>query len=136
MSEQDAVHDAYVADLERALGLIMRPATLPQDARRIAAEALGEGAVVRIPDGITLVPRQVTFTRFPFPGGHWCLIGPADMLVTGTVIEVERFNGTRKPRDTALVAVGHVVAERTVIHKDTGPARYVIARVSRAVKED
>lgn len=138
MSEIDAVRDAYVASLEAALDAIRRDVLTLGAVWAVdtATAALGVGEVARIPDGIRFRSRQVAFTRWPVPGGEWHLIGPAEMLVPGTVIEVARFNGTRSPTDETVVAVGQVVAERTVIHRDPGPVRYVVTRISRAVKED
>lgn len=134
-TEGDAVRDAYVASLEAVLRDVADDPMVPDYFRTCALLALGAGEVSRIPDGVRLSPYEVKFTRWPTPGGEWHLIGPAEKLVPGTVIEVLRFNGPRRPSEPVLVAVGFVVAERTVIHRDEGPTRYVVARVSKAVKE-
>lgn len=139
LSEQDAVRDAYVAELEAALRVIAAPPTLGASIARtldqrilIAREVLGMAEVERIPDGVSFPPRgEVAFTRYPVPGGAWHLIGPADRLERGSVIEVRKF-GEREP---TLVAVGQTVAERTVFHRDAGAVRYVVARISRAVRD-
>jgi hypothetical protein len=137
-TEQDGVRDAYVAHLEAALrkiasgvepGFGTLSGTMCAD---IARDALAVGEVERIPDGVKFPSRgEVAFTRWPIPGGDWHLIGPAVLLEPGTVIEVRRFS----ERDSALTAVGRIVAERTVIHRNEGPVRYVVARVSKAVRD-
>lgn len=130
-TEQDAVRDAYVAELEAALRAIASGVSGVM-AGEIARDALGLAEVERIPDGLKWPPRgEVVFTRYPAGDGEWHLFGPAVALEPGTVIEVKRFS----ERDSSIVAVGRIVAERTVIHRDAGPVRYVIARVSRAVKD-
>lgn len=141
VTEQDAVRDAYVAKLEDALRQIGTIPALGASIARtldqcilIARNTLAEGDVKRIPDGIKWPHGKVVFTRYPAAKGDWHLIGPAVLLEPGTVIEVERFSGTRK-QDVTLVGVGQIVAERTVVHKDAGPVRYVIARISRAVRD-
>lgn len=138
LSEKDAIRDAYIAELEAALrkiasgvelGFGTLSGTMCAD---IAREALGLGDVERIPDGMKWPPRgEVVFTRYPVGDGEWHLFGPAVMLEPGTVVAVQRF----KQRDASIVAVGRIVAERTVIHRDAGPVQYVIARVSRAVRD-
>lgn len=138
-TEQDAVRDARIVELEAALrALATAPplgASLARELDRrilIAREALGAVEVERIPDGVRWPKGEVVFTRWPVGSdGEWHLIGPAVMLEPGTVVEVSRFS----ERDSAVVAVGRIVAERTVIHKIEGPVRYVVARVSRAVRD-
>ena len=138
-TEQDAVRDARVAELEAALRKIAKAPALGSSLARtldqyilIAREALGAVEVERIPDGVKFPPRgEVAFTRWPVPGGDWHLIGPAVLLEPGTVIEVQRFMN----KEPALTAVGRIVAERTVIHRKEGPVQYVVARVSRAVRD-
>jgi hypothetical protein len=137
-TEQEGVRDAYVAHLEAALrkiasgvdpGFGTLSGAMCAD---IAREALALGDVERIPDGVKFPPRgEVAFMRWPVPGGDWHLIGPAVLLEPGTVIEVRRFS----ERDSALTAVGRIVAERTVIHRKEGPVQYVVARVARAVRD-
>ena len=76
---------------------------------------------------------EVAFTRWPVgdKDAAWHLIGPDARLEPGTMVRVERFS----ERDAALVAVGRVVAEREVIHRDRGPVRYVVTRISKAVRD-
>lgn len=138
VSEQDAVRDAYVAHLENALRTIaagVEPGIVTiggKSAAEIATEALGIGDIERIPDGVSFPPPgKVAFTRYPASKGDWHLIGPANLLEPGGLIEVQRFT----ERDPTLVAVGQVVAERTVIHRKQGPTRYVVARISKAVRD-
>lgn len=137
VTERDAVRDAYVAKLEDALRQIGKIPTLGASIARtldqcilIARNTLAEGDIERIPDGMKWPRDKVVFTRYPAGEGDWHLIGPSVMLEPGTVIEVKRFTD----RDATLVGVGQIVAERAVVHKDTGPVQYVIARISRAVK--
>lgn len=148
VTEQDAVRDAYVAELEAALRTIaagVGPAQpigsgvgpgfnwLPaEQLRAIAADALGLAEVQRIPDGVKWPHDSVAFIRYPGSEGEWHLIGPAVLLEPGTVVEVKRFT----ERDKVLVAVGRVVAERTVIHRERGAVQYVVTRVSRATREE
>lgn len=145
----DAVRDAYVAHLEAALRRIasgvgparpIGPGVGPgfnplsvEDCSQIAREALALGDIERIPDGVKFPPRgEVAFIRWPVgEDGTWHLVGPAVMLEPGTVIEVQKFT----ERDATLVAVGQIVAERTVIHRKEGPVQYVVARISRAVRD-
>ena len=138
-TDQDAIRDARVVELEAALRTIAAGGDAGgsfsgTQCAEIAREALGAGEVERIPGGVRWQRDAVMFTRYPPPDGDWHLIGPAVLLEPGMVIEVERFTGKRK-QDMALVAVGRIVAERTVIHKDVGPVQYVVARLSRAVKD-
>jgi hypothetical protein len=136
-SEQDAMRDAYVARLEAALGKIaagVEPGfgTLSGTmCAEIAREALGEGDIVRIPEGVALKPHEVRFVRWPAPDGEWHLVGPAEFLQVGSVVEIERFS----QRDLALAGVGAVVAERVIAHRESGPTRYVVTRIARAVRE-
>jgi len=135
----DAVRDAYVAHLEAVLRKLAEPPKLGSSLARefdrrilLARDALALGDLERIPDGVKFPPRgEVAFTRWPGPDGAWHLIGPAVMLEPGTVIEVKRFT----ERGASLVAVGQIVAERTVIHRKEGPVQYVVARISRAVRD-
>jgi hypothetical protein len=137
-TEQDAFRDAHVAELEAALRKIAEGADAGgtfsgTDCADIAREALGLNEVERIPDGVKFPPRgEVAFTRYPVPdGGNWHLIGPSVLLEPGMVVEVQKFTES-KP---TLVGVGRIVAERTVVHRGIGPVCYVVARVSRAVRE-
>lgn len=140
MTEADAIRDAHLARLEAALRKIATdPLMTIEHARRLSGQVTTTGVLASIPDGTSFRSREVAFTHWPAPRGRtWHLIGPADMLVPDTVIEVlRRGPGDRRGEDrAALVAVGPVVAERTVIHRGLGPTRYVITRISRAVKED
>lgn len=138
VTERDAVCDAYVVTLEAALRKIasgVEPGfgTLSgTTCAEIAREALGLGEVERIPDGVKWPHDSVAFTRYPNADGDWHLIGPSAMLEPGTVIEVQRFS----EREPALVAVGRVVAKRSVIHRKRGTVQYVVTRVSRATREE
>lgn len=135
----DAVRDAYVAQLEAALRTIAESGKLGSSIAReldrcilVAREALALGDIERIPDGVKFPPHgEVAFTRYPVSSGDWHLIGPAVLLELGHVVEVQKFTES-KP---TLVAVGHVVAERTVIHRKEGPVRYVITRILKAVRD-
>lgn len=139
-SEKDAVRDAYVARLEAALREVAGAGRIGSSIAReldrcilTARVALEIGDIERIPDDVHFPPHgEVAFTRYPAtPTGEWHLIGPADRLEPGAVIEVQKFS----QRDTTLVAVGQIVAERAVIHRKGGPTQYVIARISKAVRD-
>ncbi len=138
-TEQDATRDAYVAHLEAALRRIATVPALGASIARtldqcilIARDALASDVVERIPDGMKWPPRgEVVFTRYPVGDGDWHLFGPAVLLEPRSVVEVTRFS----ERDATLVGVGQIVAERTVVHRDVGPVSYVIARVSKAVRD-
>ncbi len=139
-SEADAVRDARVAELEDALRQIATVPALGSSLARtldrcilIAREALGAAEVEVIPAGIKFPRGEVAFTRYPASDdGTWHLIGPDVLLVEGTVIEVQRFTES----EPSLVGVGRVVAERTVVHHDAGPVRYVVARIARGAVRD
>lgn len=138
-TEQEAVRDAYVAQLESALRRIATVPALGSSIARtldqcilLARDALGSGDIERIPDSITIPAHgEIAFTRYPVADGGWHLIGPAVALEPGTVVEVQRF----RDKEPTLTAVGQIVAERTVIHRDRGPVQYVVARVSKAVRD-
>lgn len=68
-----------------------------------------------------------TFIRNPEDGAKWLIVGRADQLTEGARVLVERFQ-----RPDIPVRVGHVVAERTVDHRENGwreagPVRYAMA---------